>query len=527
MSLSRERKKKQSEQAGTNELTQDEDVLDTWFSSALWPFSTLGWNGAESQVPDRKSQDSENSGTLGLGTRDLDVFYPTDVLVTGRDIIFLWVSRMVMTGMKFMGERPFDDVIIHGTVLDKNGQRMSKTKNNGIDPLVVFEKYGVDATRMTLAGSATGVDFAWRDERVDSFRNFANKIWNATRFCLMNSEGATVLSEPGPVATGSPVKTETTRGNPVATASGSDLADRWIVSRLNKTAKAVNRALETYQFHEAVQLLYHFFWDDFCDWYIELVKDDITSRDTETEGHGDAEFGNPQFTTRNPQSDARSRILTILEQALRLLHPFMPFLTEELWQKLPGISNRLHNTAYSSAEQTIMLTTFPTGDDLLIDEKAETEMASVIELITKVRNIRAEMNIKASDPLSIHIAADAKMQNVFASNEAQIKKLARADRIVLADSLDVPKASARSVLTGNAEIAVPLEGLIDFEKERARLQGQIEKLDIELQRLNGQLSNQSFVEKAPADKVQELRDRQSEIDTQIRTLMLNLEALQN
>ena len=177
---------------------------------------------------------------------DLAVFYPTDVLVTGRDIIFLWVSRMVMTGLKFMGERPFDDVIIHGTVLDKNGQRMSKTKNNGIDPLDVFEKFGVDATRMALAGSATGVDFAWRDERVESFRNFANKIWNATRFCLMNSEGAEV---------GSTAETQR-RGDQDSALS---LADKWIVSRLNQTAKAVNRALETYQFHEAVQLLYHFF----------------------------------------------------------------------------------------------------------------------------------------------------------------------------------------------------------------------------------------------------------------------------
>ncbi|HVF30923.1 MAG TPA: valine--tRNA ligase, partial [Pyrinomonadaceae bacterium] len=245
------------EQAGTDQLRQDEDVLDTWFSSALWPFSTLGWTGrSESLVPSPESQDRLNSGTLGQGTRDLEMFYPTDVLVTGRDIIFLWVSRMVMTGLKFIGERPFDDVIIHGTVLDKNGQRMSKTKNNGIDPLDVFEKYGVDATRMTLAGSATGVDFAWRDERVESFRNFANKIWNATRFALMNSEGTTNFS---------------------LSIEAASLPDRWILSRLNKTAKAVNRALETYQFHEAVQLLYHFFWDDFCDWYIELSKQEVSA----------------------------------------------------------------------------------------------------------------------------------------------------------------------------------------------------------------------------------------------------------
>jgi valyl-tRNA synthetase len=469
------------EQAGTNELVQDEDVLDTWFSSALWPFSTLGWTGEVSE------------------TEDLTTFYPTDVLVTGRDIIFLWVSRMVMTGLKFTGKEPFDDVIIHGTVLDKHGQRMSKTKNNGIDPLDVFAKYGVDATRMTLAGSATGIDFAWRDERVESFRNFANKIWNAARFCLMNSDGATVLPEPPAVAGGL-----TGGDQPPATAGGSDLADRWIISRLNKTAKAVNRALETYQFHEAVQLLYHFFWDDFCDWYIELKKDSITA-------------GDPS---------ASSLILTILEQALRLLHPFMPYLSEELWQKLPGVSNNLHHPAYESAAQTIMFAGFPVGDDKLIDEQAEREMQSVIELITKVRNIRSEMNIKPADRLAVHVAADEGLRAVFTANQAEIKKLARADKIVLADSLDVPKASARAVLSGNAELAVPLEGLIDFDKERERLKGQSEKLDTELERLDGQLSNANFVERAPAEKVQGLRDRKAEIEQQMRALSANLEALQ-
>ena len=469
------------EQAGTDELVQDEDVLDTWFSSALWPFSTLGWTGDVTE------------------TDDLKTFYPTDVLITGRDIIFLWVSRMVMTGLKFTGKEPFDDVIIHGTVLDKHGQRMSKTKNNGIDPLDVFAKYGVDATRMTLAGSATGIDFAWRDERVESFRNFANKIWNATRFCLMNSDGAMVLSEPSAIAGGL-----TGGGQPPATAGGSDLADKWIISRLNKTARAVNRALETYQFHEAVQLLYHFFWDDFCDWYIELKKDSITA--------GDA--------------SASSLILTILEQALRLLHPFMPYLSEELWQMLPGVSRGLHHPAYGSAGQTIMLASFPVGGDELIDEQSEGEMQSVIELITRVRNIRSEMNIKPADRLAVHIAADEAIKAVFTANEAQIKKLARADKIVLVDSLDVPKASARAVLAGNAELAVPLEGLIDFEKERERLKGQFEKLATELERLNAQLSNANFVERAPAEKVQGLTDRKAEIEQQMRALSGNLEALQ-
>ena len=471
-----------AEQAGTADLTQDQDVLDTWFSSALWPFSTLGWTGESDKA-----------------TPDLDRFYPTDVLVTGRDIIFLWVSRMVMTGLKFVGKRPFDDVIIHGTVLDKNGQRMSKTKNNGIDPLDVFEKYGVDATRMTLAGSATGVDFAWRDEKVESFRNFANKIWNATRFCLLNADGARVdphYLELGPDAS---------------------LADRWIVSRLNRTAKSVDRALAGYQFHEVVQILYHFFWDDFCDWYIELVKDEISVKRNEN-GETEAE---PTAEMR----EARSRILTILEQALRMLHPFMPFLTEELWQRLPGVSNELHNPAYKRAEQTIMLADFPSGNDDLIDEKAESEMEAVIALISKVRNIRSEMNIKPFERIAVHAAANEGMQAVFAANEAQILKLARSSRLVLDSRLDVPKASAKAV-TDAAEIAVPLEGLIDFDKERERLSAQLAKLTAEKSRLDGQLANSNFVERAPAEKVQELRDRSAEISQQTASLEQNLAAIE-
>ncbi len=496
--------------AGTDKLTQDQDVLDTWFSSALWSFSTLGWNGETTE------------------TEDLKTFHPTNVLVTGRDIIFLWVSRMVMTSLKFIGEKPFSDVIIHGTVLDKNGQRMSKTKGNGIDPLDVFDKYGVDATRMTLAGSSTGADFAWRDEKVESFRNFANKIWNATRFCLLNSEGAQVdytFLNPKEEAREivrllgdelidideedeeflDKVDPQFAKDNPKENLS---IADRWIISRLNKTALAVNKALETYQFHEAVQLLYHFFWDDFCDWYIELVKDEITSVEVNTR-----------------RDAARSRIITIIEQSLRLLHPFMPFLTEELWQKLPNTSADLHNAAYKSAEQTIMLADFPKGDANLIDEKAETEMQAVIELIGKVRNIRAEMNIKSGDKSAIHIAANRDLQKIFTENEAQILKLGRASELKIGETLDVPKASARGILTGGAELAIPLEGLIDFEKEHERLENQLEKLNTENEKLVKQLSNQNFVEKAPPEKVKDLRERMAEIDMQTITLAENMKAL--
>ncbi|MBA3784842.1 MAG: class I tRNA ligase family protein, partial [Acidobacteria bacterium] len=242
--------------------------------------------------------------------------------------------------------------------------------------------------------------------------------------------------------------------------------------------------------------------------YIELVKDEITSE------------------VPNVARDAvRSRIITIIEQSLRLLHPFMPFLTEELWQKLPEVSSGLHNAAYKNAAQTIMLADFPAGDAAMIDERAESEMQAVIELISKVRNIRAEMNIKPSDKPAIHVAANADLQRTFKSNEAQILKLARAERLNLSETLDVPKASAKAVLTGGAEIALPLEGLIDFDKEIQRLENQLNKLETEQQRLNGQLSSANFVERAPVEKVQEIRDRVAEIETQVIVLKQNLEAL--
>ena len=479
--------------AGGRELTQDQDVLDTWFSSGLWAFSTLGWSGdthvptdaaSAFELPPGEDDAAENCSLADKNvndTSDLDIFLPTDVLVTGRDIIFLWVSRMVMLTKKFTGEKAFEDVIITGTVLGKDGKPMSKSRNNGVDPIDMFDKFGVDATRIYLASIATGADIKWNDIGVETYRNFANKIWNATRFCLMNSG-------------------EGTDSNPKGNRT---LADRWIGSRLSKTAISVNHALDTYQFHEAVSLLYHFFWNDFCDWYIELKKDAITS-------------GEPV---------AGAHILWILDMALRMLHPFMPYLTEELWLKLPGSSNELHHPAYSKAAPSIMLTGFPIGSTKYFDDIAETEMNAVIELIKRVRNIRSEMNIAPSVKFDVHVAAHPYFQNVFSANEAQIKKLARADKIILGDSLDVPKASAKAVLTGGGEIAVPLEGLIDFDKERERLQNQIEKLDIELQRINGQLSNASFVEKAPAEKVQELRYRQVEIEQQTATLNNNLDAL--
>jgi valyl-tRNA synthetase len=457
------------QKAGKKNLTQDPDVLDTWFSSALWPFSTMGW-------PEK--------------TADLKTFYPTSVLVTARDIIFLWVSRMMMTGLKFMGQEAFADVYVTGTVLDKHGQRMSKTKGNGIDPLEVFDKYGVDATRLTLA-SVGATDTRWSERQVESYRNFANKIWNAARFCLMNAEGAESIADPF-----------------AAESSSLPLHDRWILSRLNKTAREVNAQLEAYEFHGVVQTLYHFFWDDFCDWYIELTKATIT-----------AEADSPE------RAIARARSIAVLEQSLRLLHPFMPYLTEELWLKLPVDHSKLLHSAYTGVEPTIMLAAFPKGADALVDERAESEMSAVIDLISRVRNIRAEINIKPGDRIQLMIAAKTDMQAVFQASSDQIARLTRAVQVSINGNVEMPKASARAVLAGGAEVAVPLEGLIDFAQERARLRREQEKLQQEAEKLEAQLGNSDFVARAPAEKVAEWRARIADITQRTAAMDQMMEAL--
>ncbi len=508
--------------AGTDDLTQDSDVLDTWFSSALWAFSTFGWTGEEAEEKRRRGEKERvenfsisSSPRLPLSSSDLEVFVPTDVLVTARDIIFLWVSRMIMLTKKFTGKSAFNDALITGTILGKDGKPMSKSRGNGVDPIEMFDKFGVDATRIYLASIATGADIKWNDAQIETYRNFANKIWNATRFCLLNSKGASVDLQSLQID---------------KTAS---IADRWIISRLNKTAVEVNKSLDKYEFHTAVSLLYHFFWDDFCDWYIELVKDEITESyllDSFDESEVSRISSNQMtkidrhIVKVHKTIPARTRIITIIEQSLRMLHPFMPYLTEELWHKLPAVSSELHNDAYKSAEATIMLADFPRGDANLIDEHAESEMQAVIDVISKVRNIRAEMQIKPSDKPTIHIAANADAQKIFAANEAQILKLARAANLILSEKLDVPKASAKAVTT-LAEIALPLEGLIDFEKEIARLENQVGKLEKENEQLQKQLSNANFIERAPAEKVQGIRERVAEIVAQVQTLNQNLETL--
>ena len=444
-------------------LREETDVLDTWFSSQLWPFSTLGWPAE---------------------TEDLKTYYPTDALVTAFDIIFFWVARMMMMGLKFMGEVPFRTVYINALVLDPEGQKMSKTKGNVIDPLEVFDRYGTDAARFALtAASTAGLTLSLQESKLESARNFANKIWNATRFVLLNCDD--VLDSQG----GEPLDWETGMAPP-------ELADLWILSRLNRVAQEVNNALAEFRFHEAASTLYHFFWDDFCDWYIELSKPFVTSKEP------------------TPQSTAvKRRIIYALERTLRLLHPIMPFITEELWRRLPHKG------------ETVCLAEFIRCDSAQINERAEREMALVIEVITRLRNIRSTFNIAPSIPLRALVApADPATRDAIARMEDHIKRLAGIDDLQIVDKLGARKGSARAVV-GASEIAVPLEGLIDFEKERARLEKELIKLTNERDGLEKRLSNQDFISRAAADVVETTRARAGELADQVAKLRAVIEAL--
>ncbi len=439
---------------GESGLVQDEDVLDTWFSSALWPFSTLGW-------PEK--------------TADLEAFYPTTVLVTGFDIIFFWVARMMMMGLKFMGDVPFREVVITGLILDGHGKKMSKTRNNVIDPLDVFAEYGVDATRFTLAAAAqAGSDIRWKNDRVEEYRNFTNKIWNASRFVLMN------VGEAEPEWIDTPEQP-------------AKLADRWILARFHRTAGIVNRALDDYRFHEAAGELYRFIWDDFCSWYIELSKPLVATRDAVTDD----------------VLAARHRIVFILENSMRLLSPFMPYLAEEIWQRLPGADRQ--------SVPSVGLGAYPVSDPSKIDVDAETRMGAVLDLITKVRNVRSEMNL-GSKPVTLYVAtADPSVREVIAGSEAELKRLGRVETLVIGDSIPEIGVAARDVVAG-AEIAVPLSGLIDIETERVRLQKELEKAVKERAPMVGKLGNASFVERAAADVVETTRARVVELDSRIARL---------
>ncbi|ERJ90406.1 valine--tRNA ligase [Selenomonas sp. oral taxon 892 str. F0426] len=424
---------------GSRHIHQDEDVLDTWFSSALWPFETMGW-------PEQ--------------TVDLRHFYPTSTLVTGYDIIFFWVARMVMMGLRFGGDVPFRDVFIHGLVRDSEGRKMSKSLGNGIDPVEVIEKYGADTLRfMLITGNTPGNDMRFYWERVEAARNFANKIWNASRYMLMNLEGSDDSFVPEE--------------------SDYTLADRWILTRSAETVRAVTANLENYELGEAGRAIYEFLWSEFCDWYIELTKARL-------------------YDTENvrAKNTALYVLRTVLERTMRLLHPFMPFLTEEIWQKLPH------------AGESIMRAPWPEVDEHDIDTKAETAMTAIMEVIKVTRNLRAELGTPPGKKSALILRVrDTALADTFAAYEGYFHALASASEVsfLTADAPD-PENVVTGALAG-AAVYLPLAGLIDVEKETARLTKERDNLDKEIKRLTGKLSNEGFTSKAPAAVVEAEREK--------------------
>jgi valyl-tRNA synthetase len=450
------------QKAGGKPIKQDEDVLDTWFSSAHWPQAVLGWPRQ---------------------TEDLKEFYPTSALTTARDIIYLWVSRMIMTGMYFMKEIPFSDVYIYATVLDEHGRRHSKSLGTGVDPLEVTALYGTDALRFALLiRAAKGQDIRFvsirdgRQPQVEEARNFANKIWNAARFVMMN------LGD---------------RSRIEARWVPSDaLADRWILAELNSTIEQVTRALDDYRLNEAAQTLYHFFWDEFCDWYIEMTKSLLSSSE-----QSEATLA------------ARNRIVYLLETSLRLLHPLMPFITEEIWQQLPHKGD------------SIMKAEWPVAEAGREDRQAREQMETLIALITKVRNIRSENNIPVQTRVKLHLAtADGGVRALVDENRDQIKRLARVEDIFMSDALPELESAARDVI-GGVEIGVPLAGLIDAKKEEERITKEIARKENEARGLESRLSKGSFIERAPEEVVRQTRDRFNELMAEIEKLKTTLTAL--
>uniref|UniRef100_C6E173 Valine--tRNA ligase n=1 Tax=Geobacter sp. (strain M21) TaxID=443144 RepID=C6E173_GEOSM len=449
------------DECGSDEIRQETDVLDTWFSSALWPFSTMGW-------PEK--------------TPELASFYPTSCLVTGFDILFFWVARMMMMGLHFMDEVPFTDVYIHALVRDAQGQKMSKSKGNVIDPLTVIDAYGTDAFRFTLAAfAAQGRDIKLAEERIAGYRNFANKIWNASRFAMMNLEGF----DPNAV-------------DPASLKLSN--ADRWILYRLNQTTVSVDAALASFRFNEAANDLYRFTWSEFCDWYIELAKDDLYK--------GDADR----------QASAKYVLWLVLENLLRLLHPFMPFITEEIWQALPKMDG--------SAE-SIMISSFPAAcAEWEGYAAAAAEMDLVMEVIKGIRNIRGEMEV----PPSKQIAAilDCKSEASLAllkRNEAYVMSLARLSDLGIGQGIERP-AEASLQVAGDVEIIVPLRGLVNVEEEEKRLGKEIAKIEKDIEFLSKKLENPSFVERAPADVVEKEREKIGEFANKKKLLEESLEKIQ-
>ncbi len=420
---------------GGSHFTQDPDTLDTWFSSALWPFSTLGW-------PEK--------------TEDLDYFYPTDVLVTGYDIIFFWVIRMIFSGYEHMNEKPFHTVLFHGLVRDSQGRKMSKSLGNGIDPLEVIEKYGADALRMTLiTGNAPGNDMRFYYERVEANRNFANKIWNASRFIMMNMEGKTVTDAKDAL-------------EPV---------DRWIISKLNSLVKEVTDNMESFELGIAVQKIYDFIWDEFCDWYIEMVKPRLYNSDD-----------------KQSQNAALWTLKTVLIDALKLLHPYMPFITEEIFCTL------------QSEEASIMIAKWPEFCEERLFTKDERDIEILKEAVRGVRNVRTEMNVAPSRKAHVYVVSEnADIRTVFEEGMLFFASLAYASDVTVQDTKSGIADDAVSVVIANANIYIPFAELVDISQEIERLEKEEKRLESELARVNGMLNNEKFMSKAPEQKIAEER----------------------
>ncbi|KAI4453350.1 valyl-trna synthetase [Holotrichia oblita] len=434
-------------------VTQDSDVLDTWFSSALWPFSTLGW-------PDK--------------TEDLEYFYPTSVLVTGYDIIFFWVARMIFSGMEHMEKEPFKHVFIHGIVRDSQGRKMSKSLGNGIDPLEIIDMYGADALRFTLAtGNSPGNDMRFYTERVEASRNFANKIWNASRFVLMNLTDIDGAASIGVI------------GEP-------PIEDAWILHKHNELVREVTDNLENFEIGIAVQKLYDFIWDDFCDWYIELVK--------------------PRFFEEGARNlSAQMMLVYVLSSTLKLLHPIMPFITEEIWQSLPHEG------------ESIMVSEFPVFDEALVNEQAKQKMECLIGAIREVRSVRSEMNVPPSKKAKLYIIT--KEEKLFNEGSLFFQKLAGASEvIILADKSGAP-ANTVSVIVDKAEILMPHDELVDKEKELERLSKEKANLESEIKRVEGKLSNKGFVDKAPAKVIEEERQKGEKYKEMLEKVLKSIESL--
>ncbi|MFS8641111.1 MAG: valine--tRNA ligase, partial [Symbiobacteriaceae bacterium] len=431
-------------------LQQDEDVLDTWFSSALWPFSTLGW-------PDTAAP-------------DLRRFYPTSVLVTGYDILFFWVARMIMMGLEFMGEVPFRTVLLHGLVRDAQGQKMSKSRGNVVDPLAVIDKYGADALRFTLVtGLAPGNDARFSWEKAESSRNFANKLWNAARFVLMNLDGF----DPG-------------RGEPAR----ENAADRWILHRLNHVTAEVTRLLEAFELGEAARALYNFIWGEYCDWYIELVKPRLAA------GHEGADA--------EDRYAAQYTLWQVLEQTLRLLHPFMPFISEAIWQRLPRPAE---------AGESIVRAPWPAPrPEWTGDADAMARFERVLEAIRGIRSLRAEFRVPAGRRARAIVYAEEPAQAAaFEEQREAIQRLAAVDPLEIhVGTGQRPPQAAAHVGTG-VVVYVPLAGLIDLEAERRRLEKELREVAVALERVRAKLANPAFLEKAPAEVVEGERRREEEL----------------